>query len=235
MMAACTAAAHGASVLVLEKNEKAGKKIYITGKGRCNFTNACDTEDFFAHVARNSSFLYSSVYGFDSHDVMDWFEQRGVRTKVERGMRAFPLSDHASDITRCLEKEMERLGVVTRFGTEVKELLFSEETQQGKELSPEVQQGNDLAPEAQRKDARPAESNGCRSVSGVRLRDHTEYYAREVIVAEVIASTFPPSFFTASGDVASMPENCFMKPSLVRFAPRPGVSAASSLRYATTL
>ena len=115
MMAACTAAAHGASVLVLEKNEKAGKKIYITGKGRCNFTNACDTEDFFAHVARNSSFLYSSVYGFDSHAVMDWFEQRGVRTKVERGMRAFPLSDHASDITRCLEKEMERLGVVTRF------------------------------------------------------------------------------------------------------------------------
>lgn len=183
MMAACTAAAHGASVLVLEKNEKAGKKIYITGKGRCNFTNACDTEDFFAHVARNSSFLYSSVYGFDSHAVMDWFEQRGVRTKVERGMRAFPLSDHASDITRCLEKEMERLGVVTRFGTEVKELLFSEETQQGKELSPEVQQGNDLAPEAQRKDARPAESNGCRSVRGVRLRDHTEYYAREVIVA----------------------------------------------------
>ena len=126
MMAACAAASHGVPVLLLEKNEKAGKKIYITGKGRCNFTNLCETEDFFANVPRNASFLYSSVYGFDPHAVREWFEERGVRTKEERGARAFPVSDHASDITRCLEREMRRLGVQVRFLTEVKDLLFAD-------------------------------------------------------------------------------------------------------------
>ena len=86
MMASCAAAQGGARVLLLEKNEKTGKKIYITGKGRCNFTNLCDTEDFFSNVPRNARFLYSSVYGFDPHAVRDWFEERGVRTKEERGL-----------------------------------------------------------------------------------------------------------------------------------------------------
>jgi predicted Rossmann fold flavoprotein len=131
MMAACAAAARGAKVLVLEKNEKAGKKIYITGKGRCNFTNLCDTEDFFSNVPRSASFLYSSVYGFDAHAVRDWFEEHGVRTKEERGQRAFPLSDHASDITRCLVREMERLGVEVWLNTEVKEILFSSSPPEG--------------------------------------------------------------------------------------------------------
>jgi predicted Rossmann fold flavoprotein len=116
---------------VLEKNEKAGKKIYITGKGRCNFTNLCDTEDFFSNVPRSASFLYSSVYGFDAHAVRDWFEEHGVRTKEERGQRAFPLSDHASDITRCLVREMERLGVEVWLNTEVKEILFSSSPPEG--------------------------------------------------------------------------------------------------------
>ena len=131
MMAACTAAASGASVLVLEKNEKAGKKIYITGKGRCNFTNACETDEFFANVPGNASFLYSCVYGFDPHQTIAWFEERGVRTKVERGLRAFPLSDHASDITRCLEREMDRLKVSVMTGSAVKSLLISDRKVQG--------------------------------------------------------------------------------------------------------
>lgn len=126
MMAACQAALCGARVLLLEKNEKAGKKIYITGKGRCNFTNACETEDFFENVPQNASFLYSSVYSFDPHAVIEWFEAHGVRTKIERGLRAFPQSDHASDITRCLEKEMRRLGVEIRLNTEVEKLLLSD-------------------------------------------------------------------------------------------------------------
>ncbi len=128
MMAACAAASQGAKVLLLEKNEKAGKKIYITGKGRCNFTNLCETEDFFGNVPRNANFLYSSVYGFDPHAVQDWFEAHGVRTKAERGNRAFPLSDHASDITRSLEREMRNLGVEVRLRSEVAKVLITCET-----------------------------------------------------------------------------------------------------------
>ena len=125
MMAACAAAQHGAEVVLLEKNEKLGKKIYITGKGRCNFTNCCDTDDFFSNIPRNPRFLYSSVRGFDAEAVRNWFEERGVRTKVERGNRAFPMSDHASDITRGLESEMRRLGVQVRLHAEVKKLILS--------------------------------------------------------------------------------------------------------------
>ena len=75
MMAAIAAARRGARVTLLEKNEKTGKKIYITGKGRCNLTNACETEDFFSHVITNGKFLYSSIYQMDSHAVMDFFEE----------------------------------------------------------------------------------------------------------------------------------------------------------------
>ncbi len=159
MMACCAAASQGAKVLLLEKNEKAGKKIYITGKGRCNFTNLCDTEDFFANVPRNSSFLYSSVYGFDPHAVRDWFEEHGVRTKSERGNRAFPLSDHASDITRSLEKEMRRLGVEVRLNTEVSKLLFASEA------------GKDPAEHRKIRNASETDRSGHREVSNASETD----------------------------------------------------------------
>ena len=83
-MAACAAADGGAEVTVLEHNEKAGKKIYITGKGRCNYTNACETEEFFSNVLRNPKFLYSAVYGFDSSAVTEFLEKNGCATKEER-------------------------------------------------------------------------------------------------------------------------------------------------------
>ena len=124
MMAACYAAQGDREVVLLEKNEKLGKKIYITGKGRCNFTNCCDVQDYFSNIPCNPRFLYSSVYAFDPEAVREWFEERGIRTKVERGNRAFPLSDHASDITRGLESEMRRLGVKIRLRTAVKELML---------------------------------------------------------------------------------------------------------------
>lgn len=126
MMAACTAAKPGAHVLLLEKNDKLGKKLYITGKGRCNFTNDCTPEDFLQNVPCNPRFLYSSICGFDSREVISWFEEHGMRTKVERGNRAFPLSDHASDVTRTLEREMNHLGVGIRLNSEVRELLTAE-------------------------------------------------------------------------------------------------------------
>lgn len=108
MMAAYAASDKGHQVTLLERNEKLGKKVYITGKGRCNVTNAGDTTEFFDSVISNPKFLYSSIYGFDAHAVMDFFEQNGCLLKVERGNRVFPVSDHSSDIIRCLEKVLIR-------------------------------------------------------------------------------------------------------------------------------
>ncbi len=126
MMAAIAAAKEGAAVDLYEKNEKTGKKIYITGKGRCNVTNACPEEDFFAHVCSNARFLYSSFYGFSNRDVQNFFEEAGCPLKVERGERVFPLSDHSSDIIQALNRVMKRLGVSVHLNTGVKELCVEE-------------------------------------------------------------------------------------------------------------
>lgn len=104
MMAAYRAAQCGARVLLLEKNEKAGKKIFITGKGRCNLTNACDRENLFENIVHNAKFLYSAFYHFSNYNVMDFFEQNGCRLKTERGNRVFPLSDHSSDVIGTMER-----------------------------------------------------------------------------------------------------------------------------------
>ena len=106
MMAALQAAWAGADVLLLEKNEKLGKKIYITGKGRCNVTNVAEIEDFLRAVPRNPRFLNASVRQFTSEDVVSTLEMLGTPTKVERGGRVFPVSDHASDVTRALSRGM---------------------------------------------------------------------------------------------------------------------------------
>lgn len=112
MMAAISAAKRGYSVTLIEKNEKLGKKIYITGKGRCNVTNSCEVEEILNQVCTNAKFLYSAIYGFDNHKTMELFEQMQCKLKVERGNRVFPVSDHASDIILALEREMKRQGVV---------------------------------------------------------------------------------------------------------------------------
>jgi len=111
MFAAITAARGGSEVHLFEQNEKLGKKLFITGKGRCNITNACDIEELFLNVVRNEKFLYSSFYGCTNQDVIDFFEGLGVKTKIERGNRVFPASDHSSDVIRTLEQEMKRLNV----------------------------------------------------------------------------------------------------------------------------
>ncbi|MBR4831408.1 MAG: NAD(P)/FAD-dependent oxidoreductase, partial [Butyrivibrio sp.] len=111
MMAALAAANSSVSVTIFEKNEKPGKKIYITGKGRCNVTNACDGTDFFEHVKRNPRFLYSAFYDYDNNAVMDFFESHGCRLKTERGDRVFPVSDHSSDIIKTLFNAVKKAGV----------------------------------------------------------------------------------------------------------------------------
>lgn len=127
MMAAIGAAQAGGEVLLLEKNEKTGKKIYITGKGRCNLTNACTLEDFFSHVISNGKFLYSAFYGLDNYSVMKFFEEAGCRLKTERGNRVFPVSDHSSDVIAALNRRMEKEQVKVLLKTFVKSLLFDNE------------------------------------------------------------------------------------------------------------
>ncbi len=123
MFAAITAARNGHDVCLLEKNEKLGKKLFITGKGRCNITNACDMETLSASVVSNSRFLYSSFYGFTNQDAIRFFEELGVKTKTERGERVFPESDHSSDVIRAMERELNRLHVKIRLHTEVEKIL----------------------------------------------------------------------------------------------------------------
>ncbi len=126
LMAAIFAANSGEKVLLLEKNEKTGKKLYITGKGRCNFTNACDIEDIFPQVVSNAKFLYSSLYGFSNTDVVAFFENNGLKVKEERGKRMFPASDKSSDVIRTLDKACKNAGVTVRLRTEVVSLIISD-------------------------------------------------------------------------------------------------------------
>ena len=135
MMAAVTAARRGKNVLLLEKNEKLGKKLFITGKGRCNLTNSAEVEELFNAVVSNPKFLYSSFYSFTNDQVIGFFEELGVKTKVERGGRVFPESDHSSDVIRALEQEMKRLGVRISLRTEVKEILTEDGRAKGVRLS----------------------------------------------------------------------------------------------------
>ncbi len=135
MMAAVTAARNGKKVRLIEKNEKLGKKLFITGKGRCNITNAADIEDLFSAVVSNPKFLYSSFYSMTNDQVIDFFEELGVKTKVERGGRVFPESDHSSDVIRVLEQEMKRLGIEIRLRTEAEEILAEDGRVTGVRLS----------------------------------------------------------------------------------------------------
>ena len=127
MMAAVFAARNGQNVQLLEKNEKLGKKLFITGKGRCNITNAADIEDLFTAVISNPKFLYSGFYSFTNQQVIDFFEELGVKTKIERGERVFPVSDHSSDVIAAFSRELKSLGVAVSLHTEVRELLCEQD------------------------------------------------------------------------------------------------------------
>ena len=140
-------------VHLFEKNEKLGKKLFITGKGRCNITNTCDDETFFKSVVTNAKFLYSAFYGYSNQDVVSFFENLGLAVKEERGGRIFPVSDHSSDVIRILEKRMKELDVKVHLKSETEALL----TEEGE--------------------------NGERKIKGVRLRNGAEILGEKVIVA----------------------------------------------------
>lgn len=140
-------------VHLFEKNEKLGKKLFITGKGRCNITNTCDDETFFKSVVTNAKFLYSAFYGYSNQDVVSFFENLGLAVKEERGGRIFPVSDHSSDVIRILEKRMKELDVKLHLKSEAEALL----TEEGE--------------------------NGERKIKGIRLRNGAEILGEKVIVA----------------------------------------------------
>ena len=140
-------------VHLFEKNEKLGKKLFITGKGRCNITNTCDDETFFKSVVTNAKFLYSAFYGYSNQDVVSFFENLGLAVKEERGGRIFPVSDHSSDVIRILEKRMKELDVKVHLKSEAETRL----TEEGE--------------------------NGERKIKGIRLRNGAEILGEKVIVA----------------------------------------------------
>ena len=126
MMAAISAARCGHEVELFEKNEKLGKKIYITGKGRCNVTNACETEELFGKIVTNKKFMYSSIYTFDNSMVYDFFESEGCPLKVVRGNRVFPVSDKSYDVINALERAMKNLGVQIHLFSEVTDIVVKD-------------------------------------------------------------------------------------------------------------
>ncbi|MGN0466620.1 MAG: NAD(P)/FAD-dependent oxidoreductase [Lachnospiraceae bacterium] len=170
MMAAIWAARSGKKVTLYEKNEKLGKKLFITGKGRCNLTNSCDIENLFQNVVTNSKFLYSAFYTLTNEDTIKFFEEIGLQTKIERGLRVFPVSDKSSDVIRVLKNEMERLGVEIVYHTEVREVLY-ESVSGGEEKE---------------------------KVSGVLLKNGKKVLASSVIVATGGAS-YPSTGSTGDG------------------------------------
>ncbi len=203
MFAAIAAAERGSRVVLLEQNEKLGKKIYITGKGRCNLTNAGDMEELFANVMTNRKFLYSAFYACDNQRVIDFFERSGCRTKVERGSRVFPVSDHASDVIRALSRKLEQLGVEVMLRTRAAKIVAEpcgqagiaadSSVREGDAAQPSVQTGEEADSSVREGDAaHPSVQTGVSEgvpeqsgsyVRGVELADHTFLRADAVIVA----------------------------------------------------
>ena len=134
MMAAIEAARNGAEVTLYEKNEKLGKKLFITGKGRCNLTNACDMEDLQKSVMKNHKFLYSAFQNFNNWETIGFFEQLGMATKIERGNRVFPASDHSSDVIKVLEQELKHQSVAVCLKEKVKNITEQQDMVTGVQL-----------------------------------------------------------------------------------------------------
>ena len=131
MMAAISAAENGNDVHLYEKNEKLGKKIYITGKGRCNVTNGCDVEELFEHIVTNKKFMYSSIYTFDNIRVQEFFENAGCPLKTERGNRVFPVSDKSYDVINALERSMKKYKVNINLFSDVTDLIIEDNVVKG--------------------------------------------------------------------------------------------------------
>ncbi|MCH5260732.1 MAG: NAD(P)/FAD-dependent oxidoreductase [Lachnospiraceae bacterium] len=166
MMAAYAAAECGHGVVLLEQNEKLGKKLFITGKGRCNVTNACEQDKLFENIVSNSKFLYSAFYDFDNRQMMELLTKAGCPLKVERGERVFPVSDHSSDVIAALQRLLQQKKVEIRIHAKVRELLVRQEAHQGNY-----------------RESEHGEDDVNKQIRGVRLADGTEIDADAVVLA----------------------------------------------------
>lgn len=173
MMAAVAAAENGAAVSLLEQNEKTGKKIFITGKGRCNLTNACDQKNFFENIVSNGKFLYSAFYKMDNYSTMKFFEDAGCPLKKERGERIFPVSDHSSDVIAALNRQMAKKDVKVYLHARVKEILISRKDEPARKS---VNIEKDSKADLKRQGIMPY-------ITGVRLADGKILNADAVIIA----------------------------------------------------
>lgn len=181
MMASIVAAKAGHQVTLLEKNEKIGKKLFITGKGRCNVTNACEIEDLFSNVMEHDKFLYSAIYGFDNQAVMQFFENAGCKLKIERGQRVFPESDHSSDIIRALDSQMKLAGVKLLLNREVDSILTQKmDEEQNLQEDTKEQEPND---KYKKKKINKNKEKQTAVVIGVKLKKGEIISAQRVIVA----------------------------------------------------
>lgn len=195
MMAAVSAASWGAHVLLVEKNEKLGKKLFITGKGRCNVTNAAGPETFFANVCTNSRFLYSAYHRFDNKALMDWLTRAGCPLKTERGERVFPVSDHSSDVIAAFGRELKKYGVEILLGTEVKGLIT-------KELVQGEPEAEDRDPTVENQDpaVKKKKQKAVARMQGVELSGGRQLLADRVIVCTGGLS-YPSTGSTGDGHV----------------------------------
>lgn len=138
MMASVRYAERGFDVLLIEKNEKLGKKLFITGKGRCNLTNDCTADEFFSHVISNPKFLFSAYFALTAQDTMERFREWGLELKTERGQRVFPVSDHSYDVTDTLKKRMKKLGVRVLLNTAAEDLVLEKNEEENSGNLPRV-------------------------------------------------------------------------------------------------
>ena len=166
MLAAYAAAECGHKVVLLEQNEKLGKKLFITGKGRCNVTNACESDKFFDNIVSNPKFLYSAFYGFDNRHMMQLLEDAGCKLKIERGERVFPVSDHAFDVTAALQRLLQQKKAEIRLHAKVENLLVTQEDNQGDDRETD-HKGYD----------------GEKKIRGVQLADGSKIEADAVVLA----------------------------------------------------
>lgn len=210
MMAAIFAAREGHSVTIYEKNEKLGKKLYITGKGRCNYANAGDFDTLMGSLISNSKFMYGSFRGFDNHSAIAFFEELGLKGKVERGNRVFPASDKSSDVIRVLENELRRLGVKIKLKTPVdsliiekKEVLDNKEAFEGNEFCANIHEPSNEKKELYINDKykkKKSKKKDCQThvCRGLVLKNKEKVFADRVIVATG-GNSYQPTGSTGDG------------------------------------
>ena len=142
MIASIAAIQNNNEVFLLEKNSILGKKILVTGKGRCNITNNIDMNDFIKNVPGNGKFLFSAFKNYTNRDIINLMEKNGVKTKVERGNRVFPVTDRAEDVRKVLENEVKKAGVKIKYNSEVRNIIV-EETDSGKKVKGVILSNNE--------------------------------------------------------------------------------------------